>query len=634
MNSENKIMQKIESYMIKLQFSYQLFCEFFNSMIVNIFFNKKTVVLIFILLLKLQNTLMGFSNVNIHTQINEEKYWVIFYADNSTLTGHSFVTYLKEDNLLQQTVIVACWGFYPKDGIGLFGYVEGSIRNDLARQKDIGLSVEVSKKDFYKALSIKDKWDAKKYNLLAENCIDFVDEVASQVCNLKKPSYTLRLPIDYIKSLKQLNKNYNKCTTTSTLFLFDLSGSMNENGGGTIPKIEQAKAASKITIDGLQSGSQGVKNQVAVYGFSGDCVPDPTIEISAFTDDLITVQSQINSMFAGGGTPLDNAIRAAECKMAAHLQKEGQKRGKLIILSDGQGTCGNIRPPGTYNSAPLQRNRFIFVDAGKCGLSNSANVGVSYYTVGFNIPPGSPAERDLQYLSQISGGKYLNVQNQTQLVRAFRKFNRVYQPKESPALSGLPTPSVSNFMKGVTQIKEEYFDEALSVYTAFAKQHSDDCHGAYNLALMQEANDFYKEAIKNYRKYLTLCPNPSDRDFVETQIAFLEEEFREFVLFQKEVVRSDLDFLNLHYQKIQNGQSVALAEEFKGFLREKNDYYEKLPRLIDNSTSQFKSQTEDIALAFKECSMLIRRNPQTWDRDGAAIIARAYVNLEELLGEM
>lgn len=423
-------------------------------------------------------------------------------------------------------------------------------------------------------------------------------------------------------------------TNTSTLFLFDLSGSMNENGGGTIPKIEQAKAASKITIDGMQSGNQGVTNQVAVYGFSGGCVPDPTIEVSPFTDDLITVQRQINSMFADGGTPLDNAIRAAECKMAAHLLKEGQQKGKLIILSDGQGTCGNIRPPGVYNSAPLQRNRSVIVDASQCGFSNSANVGVSYYTVGFNIPPGSPAERDLQYLSQISGGKYLNVQNQTQLVRAFRKFNRIYLPKESPALAGLPAPSVSNFTKGVTQIKEECFDEALGVYTAFAKQHSADCHGAYNLALVQEANDFYKEAINNYQKYLSLCPNPPDQGFVEKQIAFLEEEFREFVLFQKEVIRSDLDFLNLHYQKIQNGQSIALAEEFKGFLREKNDYYEKLPRLIDNNSSQFKNQTEDIASALKECAMLIRRNPQTWDRDGASIIARTSANLEELLEEM
>ena len=88
-------------------------------------------------------------------------------------------------------------------------------------------------------------------------------------------------------------------------------------------------------------------------------------------------------MSAGGGTPLTNAIKAAECKMAAHLQREGQPKGKLIILSDGQGTCGAIRPSGVYNSAPLQQNRSIMVDANQCGLTNNTNTAVSYYTVGF-----------------------------------------------------------------------------------------------------------------------------------------------------------------------------------------------------------------------------------------------------------
>ena len=422
-----------------------------------------------------------------------------------------------------------------------------------------------------------------------------------------------------------------KNNLSSTLFLFDLSGSMNDNGGGTIPKIEQAKQASKTTLNGLVSNSQGVTNQVAVYGFSGGCTPDPTIEISPFTDDLISVDAKIDGMRAGGGTPLSNALRAAECKMAAHLQKEGQQKGKLIILSDGQGSCGNIRPNGVYNSAPLQKNRSVMIDASQCGGGGGGQTAVSYYTVGFNIPPGSHAERDLQYLSQISGGKYLNVQNQTQLVRAFRKFNRVYQPKPNPALSGHPSQSVQDFSKGVAKIKEEYFKDALAVYESFTKAHPDDCHGYYNLALAQEANDFFKEAIKNYQQYLSICPDAFDRAFVEKQISFLEDEFREFVLFQKEVIKSDLAFLNLHFQKIQNGQSVVLAAEFKGFLQEKDDYYEILPRLIGSEDSDLMSLAEDLTSAFQQCAKLIRKSPNSWDQDAIPIISMSYLNLEELI---
>lgn len=423
---------------------------------------------------------------------------------------------------------------------------------------------------------------------------------------------------------------------SSTLFLFDLSGSMNDNGGGTIPKVEQAKNASKQTLDGMRSNGQDVANQVAVYGFSGSCVPDPTIEISPFDNDLDKVEQKINTMRAGGGTPLGNAIRAAECKMAAHLQKEGQKEGKIILLSDGQGTCGSIRPSGVYNSAPLQRNRHITVDASQCGgaVSNSSPSFVSYYTVGFNIPPGSPAERDLQYLSQLSGGKYLNVQNQTQLTRAFRKFNRTYRPKRYPKLSPLPSASTQAFSEGVKEIREEYFDEALAHYTQFVKDHPDDCHGVYNLAISQEANDYLKEAIDNYKKYLSLCSSATDRAFVEKQIKFLEEEFQDFVVFQKEVVQSDLAYLQLHFERIQNGQSVALAEEFKGFLREKGNYYERLPRLIASDDPFLQGITEEVSSALLQCKSLIRRNPQKWDQDAIPLISMTYLNLKDLLDEL
>ena len=87
----------------------------------------------------------------------------------------------------------------------------------------------------------------------------------------------------------------------------------------------------------------------------------------------------------------------------------------------------------------------------------------------------------------------------------------------------------------------------MDTYEAFVKLHDNDCHGAFNLALMQEANDFYKKAMSNYQKYLSLCPNASDKDFVERQIIFLEEEFKQFLLFQKEVIKSDLEYLKLQF---------------------------------------------------------------------------------------
>ncbi|HPQ21712.1 MAG TPA: M64 family metallopeptidase, partial [Saprospiraceae bacterium] len=87
--------------------------------------------------------------------------------------------------------------------------------------------------------------------------------------------------------------NY-KATKSSFLFLFDLSGSMNEFGGSqTISKLEQAKVASKITLNRMQSNNIGLTDEVAVLGFAGDCTQDPTILVSDFETDFMLIQNRI-----------------------------------------------------------------------------------------------------------------------------------------------------------------------------------------------------------------------------------------------------------------------------------------------------------------------------------------------------
>lgn len=431
------------------------------------------------------------------------------------------------------------------------------------------------------------------------------------------------------KAYCRLSKNKN-----STLFLFDLSGSMSDNGGGTTSKLQQAKEASIITLNDMNNYQQsGTSNDVGVVGFSGDCNPNPLKNFSGWESDLSKLESNINGLSAGGRTPLLKAITAAECKLVKRLQETGQSTGKLIILSDGDDTCDKIRPNGVYSNSSLSQQTNI-VDLSSCGETIAAarnSTNIKYNTIGFNVKAGSAIERDLQFLSQISGGKYLNVQGQTQLERAFKKFNRIYVPKENPALNNLSPNSLNQFKKGVSEINSESFESALKVYEEFIKAHQDDCHGYYNLALMQEANDYYTEAIISYQQYLSICNNPSDKEFVEKQVRFLEKEFEEFKLFQKEVVMSDLAYLKLHFEKIQNGESVALAEEFKGFLKEKGDYYEKLSEKIGRTDRMFKKNCSEVANGLQNCAKTINRNPKAWDRDATPVISMTYLNLERLI---
>jgi tetratricopeptide (TPR) repeat protein len=256
---------------------------------------------------------------------------------------------------------------------------------------------------------------------------------------------------------------------------------------------------------------------------------------------------------------------------------------------------------------------------------------VRYYTIGFNISAGSNAERDLQYLAQKSGGKYLNAQDEFELTKAFQKFNRVFIPKEVPSIDTLSVTAKTLFNKGLGLINDEEFDKALESYKQFAKGNSKDCNGFYNLALMFEANEYFKSAIKNYENYLQLCPNTTDKDYVKKQIEALRIEYDKYVEYNKKVVISDMEYLNLHFKKIQNGESVALAIEFIGFIKEKWVYYKNLAEIIENDDRLFKTNATEVFRGLKECVETIKRNPQAWDRDATPVLSRTYLNMERLI---
>lgn len=139
------------------------------------------------------------------------KQWIIFIADaadkNSPI-GHAYVSFIKENPIQRQTMLVGCWGFYPKCGVGAFGYVESEFRDDLKRAKDISLTVEVDDAEFDACLATKNQWEGKKYKLTAQNCLDFLKAVTGNISRIVQPENTLllKIPANYLEKLKSLNK--------------------------------------------------------------------------------------------------------------------------------------------------------------------------------------------------------------------------------------------------------------------------------------------------------------------------------------------------------------------------------------------------------------------------------------------
>ena len=425
----------------------------------------------------------------------------------------------------------------------------------------------------------------------------------------------------------KLNFKCNKNSKNTTLFLFDVSGSMNEASQSGKSKIVEARSAAITTLNTLSNSnsSSAVQPYVSVRTFSGGCVTDPTTVNLDFTSDMNAAATAIQNIpQPNGATPLPQATQISEAHLRQYLIVNSLKQGKLIVMSDGESTCGAIRPADVY--AYGQNGQVTIPVQGTI-----ANPLVRYYTVGFNIAPGSNAERDLQYLAQKSGGKYLSAQDGFELTKAFQKFNRVFIPKEAPSIDTISTSAKTLFSKGLSSINDEEFEKALENYKQFTKSTPKDCNGFYNLALMHEANEYFKAAIKNYETYLQLCPNPQDKDYVRKQIESLNIEHDKYVEYNKKIVMSDLDYLNLHFKKIQNGESVALAVEFIGFISEKWIYYRNLAEIIESDDRLFKTNANEVFKGLKECVETIKRNPQAWDRDATPVLSRTYLNMERLI---
>lgn len=136
----------------------------------------------------------------------QARQWLIFFADNSTLTGHVFVSFIKEEPLLRQTLVVGCWGFYPSKGVGVFGDVPGEIRDDWKRQRTLGFMLAVTPDEFDQCLAVRNRWHSRRYNLRRNNCIDFLRDVAAEIPRIDLGPGKLILPIDFVRQLKARNK--------------------------------------------------------------------------------------------------------------------------------------------------------------------------------------------------------------------------------------------------------------------------------------------------------------------------------------------------------------------------------------------------------------------------------------------
>jgi hypothetical protein len=148
----------------------------------------------------------------------QDKYFVTFYGSDGGTAGHAFIAFGKEIADPGMSVDEGAWGLYPDNSIAggasvILGPVPGQIKSDaetIASNDDkYGIQIEVSKEDYEKAKSIRDKWDAKgTYQLVFQDCVSFISEVAEQLDSVTVPQRINNImPVDYILKFIEKNKD-------------------------------------------------------------------------------------------------------------------------------------------------------------------------------------------------------------------------------------------------------------------------------------------------------------------------------------------------------------------------------------------------------------------------------------------
>lgn len=390
-----------------------------------------------------------------------------------------------------------------------------------------------------------------------------------------------------------------------TLFLFDISGSMNDKG-----KIDQARQSSLIALREIQENKKSGRGDtpVSVWTFSGDCMPGSARQILAFTQNLTEAENILSAKIPhpDGGTPLPQAIEKATEQLNGYFNAHlNLNEGRIVLLSDGQSTCGEIRPAGVYSQAQtitVKKIRFL--------------------TIGFDVAPGSAAERDLQYLASVSGGQYFSARNEQLLARAFEKTIRIYLPKTAVN----PSPELENVANAILR---RDFQRARQFAVEYLKNNPADPFGYYNLAVALEALNRYKSAAENYRKYLQLAPTASDRQEVGARIVKLEQDYRDQFVYYQKLMQSDLDYLKAYYQKLFNRENEKNAAEFTGFVAEKQGFYQDLPDILEIRSIRVESGAKDLA---DSLGVLRKRvSLQSFDRDAVSLLTISIGQLEDVL---
>lgn len=195
--------------------------------------------------------------------------------------------------------------------------------------------------------------------------------------------------------------------TSSTVLVFDTSGSMGEYDTSGQAKIEAAKKAGEqiLNMVSAENSAQNTANQIAIAGYSTQAYV-----VSPLTSDISALFSSIETL-----TPTNRTAMADGLKAGLDLYGSNQNKKILILLSDGL-------PNVALNTTDLQDIAVIKQQVLDLATQAGQN-GICVYTVGFGDPSAGMGSIDEGFLTEVANasgcGMYYNALDAISLANVY-----------------------------------------------------------------------------------------------------------------------------------------------------------------------------------------------------------------------
>jgi pimeloyl-ACP methyl ester carboxylesterase len=200
--------------------------------------------------------------------------------------------------------------------------------------------------------------------------------------------------------------------TSSTVLLFDVSGSMDEQDATGMTKMQAAQSAGARILDIIQAENIALLgSEVAILSFSSRARVNESM-----TMDIEQARAAVDRLNASGVTAMADGLRQAMNQFSSTPGSNPM----IVLMSDG---IPNIGLGGNRSMSP-ERIREQLLDL----ASEAGAQGICIYVVGFGVPLttgdiSGDASIDEELLKQVAAnsgcGAYYNAQNATDLANVY-----------------------------------------------------------------------------------------------------------------------------------------------------------------------------------------------------------------------